>query len=43
VNPNAGASLDTSVLSGGFYENVDLLQVLQRLALRSQGERKSEN
>ena len=36
MNPNGGASLDTSVLSGGFYENVDILQVLQRVALRSQ-------
>src|SRR5918993_578756 len=32
-----GASPDTSPLSGGFPERVDLLQVLQRLSARSQG------
>jgi hypothetical protein len=37
VNANAGASLDTGPLSGGLGENVDLLQVLQRLSVRSQG------
>src|SRR5262245_9119228 len=36
MNPNAGASLDASPLSCGLHQNVDLLQVLQRLSARLQ-------
>ncbi len=37
MNANAGVSPDTSPLSGGFHENVHLLQVLHRISVRSQG------
>lgn len=37
MNPNGGAALDASLLSGGFHQNVNFLQVLEGLALRLQG------